>query len=208
MTDATTAVSEFELFGFTIFAKILGSFNEFGSWTIVDLLVPLFLTMIILVVIYKVKFDDMLDGFAEGAKKALLPAVIIVLLYTVLVLVTYHPFQLVIYKAILGSKFNIVKTAITAILASVFNFEPAYVFQSVLPYYTSVITNSANYPLVGVIFQSVYGFTMLFAPTSLILMTVLSYLKISYGEWLKNVWKLLLELFVILLIIFIILALV
>ena len=52
-----------------------------------------------------------------------------------------------------------------------------------------------------------YGLTMLVAPTSLILMATLSYLKVSYKDWLKNVWKLLLELFIILLIIFIILAL-
>lgn len=208
MSTATDAVSKFELFGFNIFGKILGTMNAFGSWTLVDLLLPLLLVTIIFVIIYKVKLDDALDGFAEGAKKALLPACIVILLYTVLVLVTYHPFQLVIYKAILGSKFNIVTTTITAILSSFFNFEASYVFQSVLPYYASVVTNSANYPLVGVIFQSMYGLTMLVAPTSLILMSVLSYLDVSYGEWLKNIWKLLLELFIILLIIFIILALI
>ncbi len=208
MSTATDAVSKFKLFGFNIFGKILGTMNAFGSWTLVDLLLPLLLITIIFVIIYKVKLDDALDGFAEGAKKALLPACVVILLYTILVLATYHPFQLVIYKTILGSKFNIVTTTVTAILSSFFNFEASYVFQSVLPYYASVVTNSANYPLVGVIFQSMYGLTMLVAPTSLILMSVLSYLDVSYGEWLKNIWKLLLELFIILLIIFIILALI
>ena len=208
MSTATDSVSKFKLFGFNIFGKILGTMNAFGSWTLVDLLLPLLLITIIFVIIYKVKLDDALDGFAEGAKKALLPACVVILLYTVLVLVTYHPFQLVIYKTILGSKFNIVTTTVTAILSSFFNFEASYVFQSVLPYYASVVTNSANYPLVGVIFQSMYGLTMLVAPTSLILMSVLSYLDVSYGEWLKKIWKLLLELFIILLIIFIILALI
>ena len=47
---------------------------------------------------------------------------------------------------------------------------------------------------------------MLVAPTSLVLMGVLSYLNVSYKEWFKNVWKLLLELFIVLLIIFIILG--
>ncbi len=208
MANAKTSVSNFKLFGFALFAKLFGNFNEFGSWTIVDLLVPVFLSMFIIAFIYKLKFDDILDGFADGAKKALLPAVIVILLYTVLVLVTYHPFQLVIYKALIGKKFNIVSTTVVSVLASLFNFEPSYVFQSVLPFYVSVVTNTANYPLVGIIFQSIYGLTMLVAPTSLILMVVLSYLGINYKEWLKNVWKLLLEFFVILLIIFIILALV
>ncbi len=207
-TNATTSVTEFKIFGFALFGKLLGTVNAFGSWTIVDLLLPILIVIILLAIIYKVKLDDVFDGFIDGAKKALLPAVIVLLLYTILVLVTYHPYQLTIYKAIVGSKFNVVTTSVVAILSSLFNFESSYVFQSVLPYYTSVITNTANYPLVGVIFQSMYGLTMLVAPTSLILMGVLSYLNVSYGQWLKNVWKLLLEFFIILLIIFIILALI
>ena len=121
-------------------------------------------------IIYKVKINEALDGFVAGAKKALGPAVIVVMLYTVLVLVTYHPFQLVIYKAFIGltSGFNIVTTTIVAIIASLLNVDAAYTFQSVIPYYVSVVTKSANYPLVAIIFQTMYGFTMLFAPTSLI----------------------------------------
>ena len=207
-TNATTSVTKFKIFGFALFGKLLGTVNAFGSWTLVDLLLPILIVIALLSIIYKVKLDDVLDGFIDGAKKALLPAAIALLLYSILVLVTYHPYQLTIYKAIIGSKFNVVTTSIVAILSSFFNFEASYVFQSVLPYYTSVITNTANYPLVGVIFQSMYGLTMLVAPTSLILMGVLSYLNVSYGQWLKNVWKLLLEFFIILLIIFIILALI
>ena len=206
--NATKAVTGFELFGFPIFGKLLGTINAFGSWTITDMLLPLFLIVIILMIIYKVRINEALDGFVAGAKKALGPAIIVVMLYTVLVLVTYHPFQLVIYKAFIGltSGFNIVTTTIVAIIASLLNVDAAYTFQSVIPYYVSVVTKSANYPLVAIIFQTMYGFTMLFAPTSLILMASLSYLKVSYKDWLKTIWKLLLELFIILLIIFIILA--
>ena len=156
-----------------------------------------------------VKLDDVFDGFVEGAKKALAPALVAVLVYTILVVATYHPFQLTVYKAILGltKGFNIVTTTLVAIISSILNVDAAYSFQSVVPYYASVVTKASNYPLVAIIFQTMYGLTMLVAPTSLILMATLSYLKVSYKDWLKNVWKLLLELFVILLIIFIVLAL-
>ena len=152
----------------------------------------------------------MFDGFIEGAKKALGPAVIAILIYSILVLVTYHPFQLTIYKAVLGlSKgFNIATTMVVAFLASLFNSDMLYVFQSSIPYYVSVVTNADNYGIVGIIFQAIYGLSMLFVPTSVVLMATLTYLKVSYKEWLKNVWKLLLELFIVLLIVFIILALV
>jgi len=164
--------------------------------------------VLLLSIIYKVKFDDILDGFAEGAKKALAPAVIVILVYTILVTVTYHPFQLAIYKAILGitKGFNVATTGCVAIIASVLNADPSYVFQSVLPYLVSVKTNTEVYGLIGIMFQSLYGLTMLVAPTSIVLLVALSALNISYKEWLGKIWKFLVEFLVVLLIIFIILA--
>ena len=130
-------------------------------------------------------------------------------MYTILVISTYHPFQMTFYKFVLGwaKGFNVATTVIVSILTGFFNSDMAYSFQSILPYYASVVNKVKDYSLVGVIFQSMYGFTMLFAPTSLVLMATLSYVGESYKNWLKNAWKLLVELFVILLIIFIILAL-
>lgn len=211
-TDATKAVSEFELFKFNIFGKLLGTVNAFGTWTTIDLVTVLFIITVLVTVIYKVKFDDILDGFVNGVKKALPLAIIIILIYTCLVITTYHPFQLVIYKAIIGlsKKVDLVcafASSLVGLLAGLFNVESAYAFQSVLPYFTSVITDTARYPIIDVIFQSMYGFAMLFAPTSVVLMTVLAYLDISYGKWLKTIWKLLLELLAVLLIIFVILVL-
>lgn len=208
--EVTENVVGYELFGFPIFSKVYGAINSFGNWTLIDFFLPMALVLAILTFIYKVKFNDVLDGFAEGAKKALAPAFVALLLYTILVTTTYHPFQMSIYKAILGltKGFNIATTAIVGFLSTVFNVDSAYVFQNVIPYYTSVVSSSDNYPIAGVIFQSMYGFASLIAPTSLVLMGTLAYLKVNYKEWLKNAWKLLLELFVVLLIIFIILALI
>ena len=205
MTSATTS---FELFKFPIFAKVLGTINSFGAWSLTDLFVPLALIVVLLSVIYKVSFNEVLDGFVAGAKKALGPAVLSVLVYAILVLVTYHPFQLSIYKAILGitKGFNVATTACVAIIASILNADPSYVFQSVLPYFMSLKYNSELYGLVGIMFQSLYGITMLVAPTSIVLLAVLSALNVSYKEWLGKIWKFFVEFLVVLLIIFIILA--
>ena len=210
-TDATTAVSEFELFGFPIFGKLLGTMNAFGDWTVVDLLLPMAIIILFLALVYKVKIQDVLDGALAGIKRALPLGLIIVLLYGCLVIVIYHPFQLVIYKTLLGviDKFGVVgalMSSLVAVLASIFNVDPSYTFQSVLLYLASIVTDSASYPIIGVIFQAMYGFTMLFAPTSVILMVVLSYLDIPYTKWIKTVWKLLLEILAVLLLVFILLV--
>ena len=210
MEDAKTAVVEFKVFGFTLFEKILGTINSFGSWSVVDMITVLMVFMLILALIYRVKFNEVLDGFVDGARKALGPAVIIILLYTILVTTTYHPFQLVIYKAILGitDGFNVFTTFIVGIFSALFNVDSAYAFQSSLPYLAGIVTNADNYPLIAVVYQTAYGLTMLVAPTSLILMGMLSYLKIPYSKWFKAIWKLLLELLVLLLIVFTILILI
>ena len=208
--NATEAVTGFKIFGFTLFGKLLGSVNAFGAWSLSDMITVIAVAILVLAIIYKKSFDDVVDGFVSGAKKALAPAVMTVLIYTCLVVVTYHPFQLVIYKAILGltKGFNVFTTSIVAILASLFNADASYVYQSAVPYITSVVTNTSNYSIIGLVFQSIYGLTMLVAPTSLILMGVLTYLEIPYTKWLKTIWKLLVEFLVVLLIIFTIVVLI
>lgn len=207
--DATTAVTGFELFNFAIFGKLLGTVNPFGMWSVTDLFLVMAVVLALLTIIYKVSADDALEGFANGAKKALVPAFLALIVYACLVITTYHPYQLAIYKAILGigKGFNVVTATLVGILSGLFNQDPAYVFQAAVPYFTGIVTNSDVYPIAGILFQSVYGVTMLVAPTSLLLVTVLSYLGVSYKSWLKSIWKLLLEVFVVLLIIFTILVL-
>lgn len=208
--SATKSVTEFKIFGFALFGKLLGNINVFGSWTLADLMGLMIVAAGLLMIIYKVKFSEGLEAFAAGAKKALEPAVLVILIYTGLVIVTYHPFQLVIYKFLFGftKGFNVITSTIAAMLSSVFNTEPLYAFQSVLPYLASLVSKKSTLAIVGVVYQSIYGVTMLIAPTSVVLMTVLSYLGVSYKEWLKNIWKLFLELLAVLIIIFLILVLI
>lgn len=203
MSKATEAVNGFKLFKFELFAKLLGTYNTFGDWMITDMFFPMAFIVFLLAIIYNIKFNDILDGFAEGAKKALTPALFVLLTYVVLVINTYHPYQLNIYKFILGKgeTFNVITSALTGIISSILNVDPSYAFQAVLPYFSGVVTNADVYPIAGILYQIMYGFAMLFAPTSIVLMGTLSFLGVSYKEWIKNVWKFLIELFVVLLII-------
>ena len=208
--DVTEDVTKYEIFKFALFGKLLGNVNAFGGWNLTELVALMILAAGLLMIIYKVKFSEGLDAFAEGAKRAVSPAVVVVLIYTGLVIVTYHPFQLVIYKWLFGftKGFNVITSSVAAIFASIFNADPLYAFQSVLPYLASLVTKKSTLAIAGVVYQAMYGVTMLVAPTSVVLMTVLTYLGVSYKEWLKNVWQLLLELVGLMLIIFTILVLI
>ena len=208
--EVTTAITEFELFGFPIFGKILGGVSPFGYWNLVELITLMLLAIIILKFVYKIKWDDVFDGFGKGVRRALVPALIVILIYTCLVLTTYDPYQLVIYKFILGltKGFNIFTTGLVVVISSIFNGDSLYAFYSVLPYFVSVVTDTNNYQLIAVIFQSLYGIVTLVAPTSIPLMATLAYTNTSYKDWFKYIWKLLVALLVLAFIVFTVLLLV
>lgn len=208
-TKASSAVSSFKLFGFEIFGKLLGTFSIFGEWSITDMIIVMTTVALILVYVYKISIDDAIEGFTIGAKKALAPAFLVLVIYTILVAVTYHPFQTTIYEALFGltKGFNVVTTSIAALLSGLFNSDALYAFQAVVPHFAGVVTNTEVYPVATILFQSIYGVSMLVAPTSVVLVLVLNYLGISFKEWFKAIWKLLVELLVILLLIFTILVL-
>lgn len=207
---ALTGLENFKIFGFPLFAKLLGTVNVFGTWSYTDLISIIVMATFLIGLIYRIKFDDFVDGFFKGVKKIAYPAFIMLLIYVCLIIVTYHPFQLTITKAILGitKGFNIVTTSVVGLLAGIFNIDPLYQTQSAIPYLITIITDTSKYPLIQIIFQSMYGLGMLFAPTSIILMGTLAYLKVPYQKWLKYIWKLLIELLIILFVIYTIILLI
>ena len=212
-TQAYNWLKTFELGGFPIFAKVLGNVQVFGEWSYMVGQVPvatysvtiLFVTGI-MALVNRVKFNDFLDGLSNGAKKAARPATIMILIYMILIISTYHPFQLALTKMLLEltEGLNVLTMSAIAFLASFFNIEGMYQAQSTLPYVTSVITETSLYPLISVIFNSIYGIAMLVLPSSVILMGTLEYLGVSYGKWLKHIWKLFVAILIVLLVVFLI----
>ena len=199
-TDITTAVSNFKIFGFPIFSKILGTIGAFEQWSLEHITVLLVFGAGLLSLIYRVKFNDLINGTIEGAKKALKPAVLVTLIYVVLVIVNMHPITLTIVKPLI-SKFNVFTSSLAAFIASVFNVDLYYAASNVLPYAISVIKDTSVYSIIALIWQAMYGFVTLVAPTSVILITILSYLDVSYGKWIKSNWKFLLEILGLILIV-------
>lgn len=202
---ATESITKFKMFKFPIFGKLLGSnVNAFGAWSIIDLLPVLLILIVILALIYRVKAEDFIEGFVNGVRKAVVPAAIVILVYVGLVLVTFHSYQLSVYVSLFdlfGTKLNfggLFGTSVVTLLSGLFNSDSVYTFNAILPYFMSIVTDSAGYAKVFVLMISMYGLVMLVAPTSLILLVVLSTLKISFREWFKNIWLVVLVLFVLL----------
>ncbi len=203
------AVTEFQIKEFPIFAKILGSIVvPFGQWGLYEFLLIIIIAAGLIGLIYRVKFNDFIEAFFNGMKKAFKPALLVFFAYFVLIITATYPVLLAIFKPLLTATkgFNVFTMSLVAFVSSIFNIDAYYTATSVLPYAITVITDTEVYPLIAVVWQAMSGLATLIAPTSLVLIATLSYLDISFGKWIKTVWKFFLELLVLLLVIFTILV--
>lgn len=207
-------LTNLRLFDYPVVSKIIGTntLTAFGSWSYNELLVFLVFTMIVIKFIYKVKFVDMFDSMFDGAKEYLYPAIVIGISYTVLIVTSNHPVILTILKPILEltNGFNSITLTFSSLVSALFNSDLTFYNYGILPltYVTTAITDTTVYPLCELITQSTLGFALLIAPTSACLLFNLSTLKITYGEWLKKTWMLLLALLLVMIVAFTIILLV
>lgn len=208
----TESIMKFEIGGFPIFGKLLGTEYAlaFEKWSLNELTILIVLGSMLISLLYRKGLNNYIKSFFEGMKKAFKPAILIFLAYLVLVIMATHPVLLALFKPLLTATngFNAFTMSIVAIINNIFNMEMYYSATAVLPYAASIIKDATTYPIIAVIWQAMYGLTMLIAPTSVILIATLSYLDLTFGQWLKTIWKLLVQLLIVLLIIFTILVLI
>ena len=151
-------------------------------------------------ILYKLSFDDVIDGVVNGVSKMVKPVILMVLAYSIFVIVYWSPIVPTITHAILSGKFNAIKTAFAALISSFFTADFGYVGYTVGQYLSAAYTNSLD--KIFVIYPSMHGLIQMFSPTSVILLAGLAYSKVSYKEWFKQIWKFVLAMLIISLIIF------
>ena len=136
---------------------------------------------------------------AEGTKKMTRPALLVVLAYAVIYFSGNSMFYPTIANLILGitDKFNLFFSTIATAIGSFLHVDTLYLVNYVVP---QVAAQEVDGIIVAILTQGVYGVTMLVAPTSAVMALGLSYLGISYKEWIKNIWKLALCLFALVII--------
>ena len=169
-------------------SKIFGSISEFGQWYQAEMSVVLLIASLVLGKVYKL--ESTLNAMAEGVKKILKPALMVMLCLTVVYFAGMNMFFPTIAKFILGisSKFSVLLSVIVTMIGSVLHVDILYVANYITPQIVAV--DGANKTLVALITQSIYGCTMFIAPTSMFVAFALTYLNVPYKEWVKKTWKL------------------
>lgn len=196
-------VVEFKVGGYAIFAKLFGTVNALGYWSNYEFCVILVFLAIVIGLIYHVKFKDMVNGFVEGAKQMLAPAIYVVLANIIFAFMVTTGTGYTICDTLanlilsISKDFNACLTALSAAIGSLFYNDFYYLVYSVTGYYQANVGDAGQLEIIGLVYQTIYGLFMLFLPTSLALVAGLSFLKVSYKEWMKYIWMLLLILLVI-----------
>lgn len=190
--EALKSITTFELFGEPIFSYILGNISEFGAWDIFGVQVLMLIAILLIKLIYRIKFDDIIASFGEGLKKVGKLVVLLLLSFLVLEFAVMYPVIPTIVDWIVGlsSKFNIFLTTISGLFASMFTVEYQYTLSLIGSYLTGVFVDFKEQ--ISVVLPATYGLASFFSPASTILLLGLSYLGITYKEWMKYIWKYLL----------------
>ena len=183
-----------------VLKKIFGTVSPFGEWRYAEMGMVCILASLLLGMLYRFKMSDTLSYMAEGAKKMLKPALMVMLTYSVI----YFSGNTMFYPTIaawilkITKGFNIITSSICMVIGSALHVGILYVANYVLP---QIADKGASEIVNTLLSQGVYGVTMFIAPTSAVLVFGLTYLNIPYKEWIKRTWKLVLGLFAIVLLV-------
>lgn len=215
-TDFNTWLSNIKIGDYAIFGNIIGAplvtdaktgastgvINAFGSWAMIDVAIFLFIITAVVALCSNIKFNDFIATTTNGIKKVLPVAITAMLVSIVLVIMVTTGVNVTITNWIISwvKGFNIATATLASMIGSVLTGDFYYFTSTIGPVFTSAISNTDLYGVMGLIMQSIYYLMMLIAPTSVGLIIGLYYLDIPYGKWFKYIWKVLLSLFVVIII--------
>ena len=199
---AHTWHTEFTAGSHPIFSYILGETLAIGKWDLFSSVILLIVITFIFKFIGKIKFDEYLNTLAEGAKKMLKPALLVMLVNVVFILVYWSNIVPTMVNFITGltNSFNIFTTSLAGLVSALFHTDYGYTGFSMGSYFAAAYTENTS--IIAVALNAMNGFVQFFAPTSVILMAGLAYLNIPYKDWMKHIWKFLLGILICLLLIF------
>ena len=197
---------------YPIFENILGLSSAFGTWDSYELVAILLISSCLIAWVYNLKFSEFIDGMVDGIKKMARPAFYITIaniVFTMMLVEMQNGTMLtfIIEKfASMSKDLNFMTATASGIVASLFYNNFNYLVNEVGSVYAIHITE--NFSILSFILQGTYGVMMMILPTSLILVTGLSMMNVSIKEWLKYIWKYVIQILLIVIVLSVIILLI
>ncbi len=214
---AHTAWTGFTIGKFAVLNKLFGvdTVTAFGTWAepsakFNTYSILLIYAMLVITILYRTKFDDAFDGFVEGLKSFIVPALLVTLACSLHLFVYFNDVLTPVMDALLKStkEFNVFISGLYTIINSIF-YVDYYYFASFIAYpITQVYTDKSILSIIDVMFVNLHSLVALVAPSSVLLLVSLYIGEVRYGEWIKYIWKLALGLLLVSFIVFTIMLLI
>ena len=172
-----------------IITSFLGRFTAFGTWD--DMLPLSFIVLVasfIIALVNKMSVYEWFENYGDGMKKVGKVAMMYVLCSTIFVITFHMNWPATFVNWLFGSgKFNVISLLIIAIIIGLLFVNPEFSGY----FYGTFLTATFAEQLIAteLIMHLGSAFAMVVAPTSFILMMGLSYLNITYKDWMKHIWK-------------------
>lgn len=208
-----------EYFGFTGFEKFLETLqsakvsnvsifnaiagNEivaFGSFELHNLALLLTIASIVIAIIYRVKFDAIIEAVGTALRKSI-PYLAILLLANIVFINLYTSGVYYTFVTAFSEKINLFTSTVISAITSVFYADYSYASQFALSG-VSYTTATKGFELtIAIVFQAIYSLVLLVSPTSVLVFFGLRYTETSYKEWMKYIWKFFIVVFLVALVI-------
>ena len=175
-----------------------------------SIIITLILFTLILKFIYRVKFDEAIDNFMNGAKK-MIPTVFLVMLTSAILVCAYNfGFMSNIISLISESKLglNILTGTLISGLGTLLHSDLYYTVAGVYSTMIAQVTDESLYSVYALLFQSVYGIVSIIGPTSLLVIFALKYFDVPYTTWVKYIWRFVLMLLLLVILVLLVLSLI
>lgn len=202
--DLHTNITTFKIKDHAIFGYLLGSLKAIGEWDLYTISLFIMFGAFAISLIEKMKLDEFLEACVDGAKKISKPIFIYLMVNCLFVISYWSPILPYITSKIipLGANFNLFKIILVVFIGSMLIPNKDFMSFTIANYLAAAYTS--NGVVISLIINSIFGVIQFLLPTSAILMIGLSYLDISYKDYLKNMLKFLLGLIFIVVILLVI----
>ncbi len=195
VTEAYNTVINTKIAGYNFTKNIFGMMEPFGYWSGFTMSALLLLESLVLMFIYNINMDRMLNGIKRGIKD-MAPTIALSIVSLVIIVVSLKNNGSFIYsiinRVITAFKGNVILGLLPSTFIHSFVVNDYFAVLSSLSVPITNIFGADNVDLSLLVAQVGHGLASLVTPFNVFLIAGLSYLKVSYVEWLKYIWKTLL----------------
>lgn len=205
-SDLHTNITTFKIGGHAVFGYLLGSLKAIGEWDLYTISLFIMISAFVISLIDRIKLDDFLAACVDGAKRMAKPIFLYLMVNCLFVISYWSPILPSIVNKIISasSDFNLFKMILVVFIGAILIPNKDFMSFTIAGYLSALYANSGV--VISLVINSIFGFVGILLPTSAILVIGLSYLNISYKDYLKKMWKFLLGLLFMIVVLLVIAA--